>query len=328
MSLPLAGARGPRHRGRRLLLLSLLAALGLHALLLAAWLPEREPTPAPQTAPLPAQRVTLAPVLPHPVPEATAPTPRAPVKPRAAAAAPRPLAAAVQSPAAAPPEPAPRYLAPPALHWQYRLRQGDEAGAALLQWQGDEATGGRYQARLARELGGRELPAWRSEGGFDALGLAPGRFAEEQRGRERRATNFRREQGLISFSASREQQPLPPGAQDRLSWMLQLAALLQAEPALRREGAQILLPVAGLRGELGDWRFEVLGREDLLLPVGPVPGALRLRREAAADYEPRIEVWLDPARHHLPVRLRQSQGPLAGEQRSWELELQSEILQP
>jgi hypothetical protein len=63
----------------------------------------------------------------------------------------------------------------------------------------------------------RALPAWRRQGGFDAQGLAPERFAQQRRGRDSQATNSRHEQGLIGFSASLVLLPLPAGVQDRLS---------------------------------------------------------------------------------------------------------------
>ena len=48
----------------------------------------------------------------------------------------------------------------------------------------------------------------------------------------------------------------------------------------------------------------MLGREALQLPAGEVAEALRLRREPTRPYDTRVEVWLDPARQHLPVRVR------------------------
>jgi len=229
---------------------------------------------------------------------------------------PAPLLAQAE-PASTAPDPRPAAAPPPPLQWQYQLSQGEARGQARLRWQPEDQ---RYQASLERQLEGRSLPGWRSEGGFDAGGLAPERYALQRRGRDSQATNFRRELGLISFSASAERVPLPPGVQDRLSWMLQLAALLAANPDLRQPGRQLELPVAGLRGAAGAWRFEVRGLEALQLPVGAVPEALHLVREAQGPYDARIEVWLDPDRHYLPVRLRHSQG----EQREWELLLQAE----
>jgi len=95
---------------------------------------------------------------------------------------------------------------------------------------------------------------------------------------------------------------LPPGAQDRLSWMTQLPAILEADAALARDCAVVTLFVAGTRGDAEPWRFEVLGHEALELPAGTVARALQLRREPTRPYDTRVEVWLDPARQHLPVR--------------------------
>jgi hypothetical protein len=64
----------------------------------------------------------------------------------------------------------------------------------------------------------------------------------------------------------------------------------------------VTLFVAGTRGDAEAWRFEVLGQEKLELPAGPVPQAVHLRREPTRPYGTRVEVWLDPARQHLPVR--------------------------
>jgi hypothetical protein len=59
--------------------------------------------------------------------------------------------------------------------------------------------------------------------------------------------------------------------------------------------------VAGARGDAEAWRFEVLGHEALELPAGTVPKALQMRREPTRPYDTWVEVWLDPARQHLPV---------------------------
>ena len=61
--------------------------------------------------------------------------------------------------------------------------------------------------------------------------------------------------------------------------------------------------VAGTRGDAEAWRFEVLGHEALALPAGDVAQATQLRRELTRPYHTRVEVWLDPARQHLPVRV-------------------------
>jgi hypothetical protein len=62
--------------------------------------------------------------------------------------------------------------------------------------------------------------------------------------------------------------------------------------------------VAGSRGDAEVWVFTALAQETLDLPAGTVPAALHLRREPRRAYDQQVEVWLDPARHHLPVRAR------------------------
>ena len=97
------------------------------------------------------------------------------------------------------------------------------------------------------------------------------------------------------------------------------AALAQLAGPVGRQRAFVeagqRLHVVGARGEAGVWTFDVEARENIDLPAGPVTGALRLKREPRKPYDTQIEVWLDPARHHLPVKVRQgvSQGGEATE---------------
>ena len=101
--------------------------------------------------------------------------------------------------------------------------------------------------------------------------------------------------------------------------MLQLPAVMEAEPALREPGSEVLIFVAGTRGDGQVWTFTVQGRQDLEAPAGPVAGALHLRRAAARPYDTQVDVWLDPARHHLPVRVLMQFPPAAGST-DWALE--------
>jgi hypothetical protein len=86
--------------------------------------------------------------------------------------------------------------------------------------------------------------------------------------------------------------------------MLQLPAVLEAEPALGQPGREVRLYVAGVRGDAGVWAFKVVGRGPAELPAGTVAEAVHLQREPQRPYDTRVDVWLDPARHHLPVRVR------------------------
>jgi Protein of unknown function (DUF3108) len=141
-----------------------------------------------------------------------------------------------------------------------------------------------------------------SRGQISADGVALLRRAELRRARGQRAVNFQREAATVTFSGPQVAYALPPGAQDRLSWMIKLPAILEADAALACEGAAVTPFVAGTRGDVEPWRFEVLRHEALELPAGTVARALRLRREPTRPYDTRVEVWLDPACQHLPVR--------------------------
>ncbi|MET0518883.1 MAG: DUF3108 domain-containing protein [Burkholderiaceae bacterium] len=320
----------PLLRAWRAWLAALLLSLLAHAWLLApASAPQGQRVRAP-AAPL-LTRSVAAPAPPAPAPAtATAALPPAPAAP-AAPPAPTPPAAAVRSAdaaaarasAVAAPEqageaatPLPPATPAPAAEWLYRLDQNGQQGRARLSWQPLQ---GGYRLRLERELAGRPLPGWRSEGALDGQGLAPQRYAQQRGGRDAQATNFRRDEGLISFSASAELVAMPAGVQDRLSWWLQLAARVNGAPQRFGPGSALNLPVAGLRGEAREWRFEVLGEDSLSLPIG-VLTALHLRRAPLGPYDGGLDIWLDPRRAHLPVRIVAAQA----DGRGWELQLLDE----
>ena len=251
-------------------------------------------------------------------PEAMAAKPAVP-RPRRAAAAIAPGAAAAAAPKPASefePEPAPEATAPPlppggeplsvyatrlppaAILRYTAQRPGPFRTSVLaeLQWRPD---GDHYVLTL-----GLAATGWASLGMIDAHGLAPERHVETRRGRELRAANFQRDSGRITFSGPQVEYPLLPGAQDRLSWLVQLAAVLAANPALAAAGGEVTLFVAGARGDAGLWSFTSSGLESTELADGSVAQAVHLHREPQRPYDTRADIWLDPARHHLPVRLR------------------------
>lgn len=206
------------------------------------------------------------------------------------------------SPPAVPGTQVPTYAtqpAPPAT-LVYEMQRGGRTGRAELRWR---PGAGRYELELDATGFGPQGPGSASAGSFDAAGLAPERHVDRRRGRDQRAVNFQREGGFISFSGPPLTHSLQPGAQDRLSWMLQLPAILQANPALSTPGAQLSLWVASARGESDVWTFTVQGSETLDLPGGRVDAALRLLRRPLRPYDTQVEIWLDPARQHLPVQL-------------------------
>ena len=188
---------------------------------------------------------------------------------------------------------------PPAGQWRYRMQRGLVVGEAELAWAPHGDAG--YVLRLQGRVAGITMLDWASQGQLDVAGVAPERFAVRQRGRDRQAANFQREAGKITFSGPTHELPLLPGAQDRLSWMLQLPGVVAAAPERFGAGASVVLFVAGARGGADVWTFVVQGVERL----GEVP-ALKLVREPQRLYDTRAEVWLDPAAHYLPLRVVQT----------------------
>lgn len=193
----------------------------------------------------------------------------------------------------------------PSMQLRYRVERGERIGSAVLNWQ---VLDGAYEAGLDIVYEGpRRLTLRRvnqlSHGRIDATGVAPERHTDRRPRAGMRAVNFERDAGEVSFSGPSWRLPLGAGAQDGLSWMLQLAAVAQAEPERASAGGEIVLTVVGVRGEARPWRFRFEAVEPLQLGEGVVATA-KWVRETAEPYDARLEVWLDPARHHLPVRLR------------------------
>jgi len=254
-------------------------------------------TPVAAAAAEPARNAAALPSRPRASAGPRANTPPAtPLAPTAEEGA--PLAAA--EPAAGAPPPVYATQLPPSTRLQYSMRRGSTTGTAQLDWAWAE---GRYRLSLQGHLPAAPQAAWVSQGVLDGAGVAPERYTEIRRGRELRAVNFQREAGHISFSGPSLEFPLVDGAQDRLSWMIQLGAVLAANPALAEPGAQISVFVAGTRGDAETWLFTVQGHESLDLTGGPVPHAVHLLREPRRPYDTQAHVWLDPQRHYLPVRL-------------------------
>jgi hypothetical protein len=218
-----------------------------------------------------------------------------------------PLAAAAASGPRAKPTPAapapavPVYPTrlPAAAVLEYTLSYGMVSGIGRMSWQ--PPLDGRYRLHLAGRAIGLQLLEWVSEGGVDAAGLAPWRFTERRIGRDPMVAEFRREAGRIHYPAKPSKDvALPAGAQDRLSWLVQLPAILRANPALQAPGQAVALFVSGARGDADRWVFEVQAPED---------GLLHLRRRPTPGEEVSGEAWLAPAEDLLPLRVRLSKGP-------------------
>ena len=304
-------------------------------------------------APPVAQAVAMAPVAEPPKPVAAArPVPAKPAVPRPKPL-PAPVAVAVAAPptAAAPPAsdapgvpvqlalttpqtstaPAPppdrmadeaiphyRTRLPPAMTLRYEMQRGLLRGTGDLSWlpQGD-----RYELRLEARVAGLAVLTQVSTGGFDADGVAPVRFTDQRLRRAKTAANFQRAAGTITFSGPATEFALRAGAQDRLSWMVQLAAIVAAEPQLGLPGAKVAMYVVGTHGDAGVWVFRCIGTEAVATGAGTID-AIKFMREPREAYDTTVQVWLDPRRHYLPVLAMLKSGP---NDEGYELRLQEVI---
>ncbi len=193
------------------------------------------------------------------------------------------------------------FKAPASTVLTYKM-QGQSKGLTYwasgeLLWQQD---GQHYDAKLevsAFLIGTRTQT---STGTLGSEGLMPTRFGDKSR--SELAAHFQRDKNLISFSANTPSVPLLKGAQDRLSVIIQLGALLAGDPARYPTGTMLSFQTASQR-EAEVWQFSVEKEETLQLPYGTVV-AVKLNRSPRRAFDQRIEVWLAPEFGYLPVRLR------------------------
>nr|WP_297353493.1 DUF3108 domain-containing protein [uncultured Caldimonas sp.] len=219
-------------------------------------------------------------------------------------------ATAAESAAAAPAAAAPQVPVystrlPPSFKWTYSLSRGALSGAGELTWR---PQGTAYQLKLEGKVAlvGTVLTQV-SKGGLDANGIAPVRFTDRRLRRAEQAASFQRETGKITFSGRADEHPLVPGVQDRLSWMVQLPAIAQADPSRVRAGRTVVLMVVGARGDARVWTLRSDGVQGVRVE-GRTVQAVKLVREREDPHDTTAEVWLDPQRHHLPVRARLTDG--------------------
>ena len=275
---------------------------------LAAPPPRRHPAPEPRRARPNLLRATLQEAAP--ASEGAPPAEAAPAVDAAAATVAAATVAAAETPPARlrpapPPVPAKATTArgvaiPPSTRWHYEVsvQKGflSLTGHAVIDWRHDDQ---QYEARLeATGLVGSRVQ--RSRGHVTPEGLVPDYFSDKSRGEQ--ATHFDRPNGRLVFSNNHPEAPLVEGMQDRLSVLVQLAALVAGQPARYPNGTEIAIPTAGTR-DADTWIFAVEGEEELALPGGVVH-TVKLQRLPRREYDQKIELWLAPRMDYAPVRLR------------------------
>lgn len=194
---------------------------------------------------------------------------------------------------------------PGAFRWTYRLTRGALSATGSLRWamQGD-----RYELVLQGEapvFG--TIIVQRSSGLWGPHGLVPTQFSDRRWRRSERVARFDSAAGWVTFSDGSEPVRWVPGMQDRLSWLVQLAGIAQASRGRVEAGRTLTMQVVGARGDTDRWSFRSEGPTTVEVEGGSVR-AMKLARLPREPGDTAVDVWLDPARQHLPVQARMADG--------------------
>ena len=183
------------------------------------------------------------------------------------------------------------------------------AGEAVMSWQLD---GDSYRMRV--EAGVRVLVArinlvmLHSEGKVNEYGVAPVTLSEKRRGRAPTTTRFSERDGRITFSAAPGFTPAPvallPGAQDKATLPLQLAAIARAGSGQIEAGVELLV---GDERDASLYRFVVMGQEVLDTRLGKLQAWHLSRPPKPGAYSSRLDIWLAPGLGWYPVQIRNTE---------------------
>ncbi len=224
------------------------------------------------------------------------------------------------------PNPTPTRM-PPAVELVYGVTGGPARALSTLLWRHD---GQAYDAQwsFAYRGGGKGLYEWRSQGLLTPDGLLALR-ARDARGDTALSTIFDYARHTTFFETGPSegadaplepvgQAHLPQFAQDPLSVLVQLSALVAAAPEKYPAGGSVTLPVVNAEGVL-DWSFRIEGEEEVTISRGRVVNTLHLVYRPPTESEPQLEIWLGPRLSYLParVRLRTPQGDVEDHTLLW-----------
>jgi hypothetical protein len=164
-----------------------------------------------------------------------------------------------------------------------------------------EHGGGKYE--ITENSEGRGLLALKgsmrrsSRGLVTNDGLRPVEFVDERTGRETSRARFDWSANTLTmqFREGPEVKPIPPNAQDRLSFVLNFAfAPLGSEP--------VQMSVAD-GGSISRYTFAVVGQERIKVPAGEFDTVKVARVKDGPEDKRSSEMWLAPSLGYVPVRL-------------------------
>jgi hypothetical protein len=137
-----------------------------------------------------------------------------------------------------------------------------------------------------------------SKGDVVAGRLRPVDFTDQRTGRDTARAHFdwAAQTLTMEYREGPNTRPIPPNAQDRLSFLLAFAFL---PPDLQ----PVKLSVADGRG-VSDYTFDRVGRERVKTPAGEFDALKIVRRKDGPDDRRSTEIWLAPSEGLIPVRIR------------------------
>jgi hypothetical protein len=178
------------------------------------------------------------------------------------------------------------------------------SGEAVMAWQ---LQGDRYrikvEAGVSMLVARINLVVLESEGKIGDSGFAPVTLTEKRRGRSPTTTQFSARDGRITFSSA-PPVALLPGAQDKATLPLQLAAIARAGSAQFKAGIEVLV---GEDRDASLYRFVVLGQELLDTRLGKLQTWHLSRPPRAGAYGSRLDIWLAPGHGWYPVQIRNTE---------------------
>lgn len=139
-----------------------------------------------------------------------------------------------------------------------------------------------------------------SEGALGEAGLAPVKMTEKRLRRALTATHFNADDKKITFSASQNSYALQPGAQDKASIPLQLAAIGRGDAGQMK--GEIAMQVAEEK-DASMYRFIVVGQEEIDTRMGRMQTWHLTRPPLPGSYNSRLDIWLSPEHDWYPVKI-------------------------
>ena len=145
-----------------------------------------------------------------------------------------------------------------------------------------------------------------SEGTIAEAGIKPGTVTETRRGKSATTTRFNYDDKTINFSVNPAIIPLTDGVQDKITVLMQLASIGNADPAQFQPGKEMTIQVAEEK-EAHLHQFVVLDKETIASKLGNLVTWHIVRPPRPGIYSSRIDVWLAPELNWLPVQIRNTE---------------------